>query len=123
MIESPQNDTFKKLLSLTSSKGLKDEGLFLLSGEKLIRDTLTNAKKFETDTNNDTFRRKCEDRLFQGQKTAKWNEIRGRAAMSDAWPLHRPDALDVLKTKAINEGQWRDLGDSVEKGPFMLKYA
>jgi hypothetical protein len=88
-------------------------------GEKLIRDTLTNAKKFETDTNNDTFRRKCEDRLFQGQKTAKWNEIKRRAAMSDAWPLHRPDdALDVLKTKAINEGQWRDLGDSVEKGPF-----
>ena len=87
-------------------------------GEKLVRDTLTNAKKFETDTNNDTFRRKCEDRLFQGQKTAKWNEIKRRAAMADSWPLHRPDALDVLKTKAINEGHWRDLGDSVEKGPF-----
>ena len=36
MIESAQNETFKKLLSLTSSKGLKEEGLFLLSGEKLI---------------------------------------------------------------------------------------
>ena len=40
IIESPQNDTFKKLLSLTSSKGLKEEGLFLLSGEKLIREFL-----------------------------------------------------------------------------------
>ncbi|MFA4993952.1 MAG: RNA methyltransferase [Bdellovibrionales bacterium] len=40
MIESAQNDTFKKLLSLTSSKGLKEEGLFLLSGEKLIREFL-----------------------------------------------------------------------------------
>jgi len=40
MIESTQNDTFKKLLSLTSSKGLKEEGLFLLSGEKLIREFL-----------------------------------------------------------------------------------
>ena len=40
MIESSQNDTFKKLLSLTSAKGLKEEGLFLLSGEKLIREFL-----------------------------------------------------------------------------------
>ncbi|MFA5040142.1 MAG: RNA methyltransferase [Bdellovibrionales bacterium] len=40
MLESAQNDTFKKLLSLTSSKGLKEEGLFLLSGEKLIREFL-----------------------------------------------------------------------------------
>ncbi len=39
-IESPQNDTYKKLLSLASSKGLKKEGLFLLSGEKLIREFL-----------------------------------------------------------------------------------
>lgn len=40
MIESTQNDTFKRFLSLTSSKGLKEEGLFLLSGEKLIREFL-----------------------------------------------------------------------------------
>jgi TrmH family RNA methyltransferase len=39
-IESPQNDTYKKLLSLTNSRGLKKEGLFLLSGEKLIREFL-----------------------------------------------------------------------------------
>ena len=40
MIESAQNGTFKKLLSLTSSKGLKEEGSFLLCGEKLIREFL-----------------------------------------------------------------------------------
>src|SRR5580698_262810 len=40
MIESAQNETFKKLLSLTSAKGLKEEGLFLLCGEKLIREFL-----------------------------------------------------------------------------------
>ena len=40
IIESAQNETFKKLLSLTSSKGLKEEGLFLLSGEKLVREFL-----------------------------------------------------------------------------------
>ncbi len=42
MLESPQNETFKRLLSLTTSKGLKDEGHFLLSGEKLIREFLKN---------------------------------------------------------------------------------
>lgn len=42
MIESPHNETFKKLLSLTSSKGLKEEGRFLLSGEKLIAEFLKN---------------------------------------------------------------------------------
>jgi len=40
LIESAQNDTFKKILSLTVSKGLKEEGLFLLSGEKLVREFL-----------------------------------------------------------------------------------
>ncbi len=40
MIESRSNPTYKKLLSLTTSKGLKEEGLFLLSGEKLIREFL-----------------------------------------------------------------------------------
>lgn len=39
-IESHKNETFKSLLSLTGSKGLKKEGLFLLSGEKLIREFL-----------------------------------------------------------------------------------
>jgi hypothetical protein len=87
-------------------------------GEKLVRDTLASAKKFEAETTTDVFRRKCEERLFQGQKIAKWTEIKRRAAMHDSWPLHRPDALDALRTRAINEGHWRDLGDSVEKGPF-----
>ncbi|MDR3423891.1 MAG: RNA methyltransferase [Alphaproteobacteria bacterium] len=40
LIESAQNATFKKLLSLTASKGLKEEGLFLLCGEKLVREFL-----------------------------------------------------------------------------------
>jgi TrmH family RNA methyltransferase len=43
-IESPHNDTFKKLLGLTSAKGLKQEALFILSGEKLIREFLHQPK-------------------------------------------------------------------------------
>jgi hypothetical protein len=41
-IESPQNATFRKLLSLTSAKGLKKEGLFLLSGAILVEEFLKN---------------------------------------------------------------------------------
>jgi tRNA G18 (ribose-2'-O)-methylase SpoU len=43
-IESAQNEQFKKLLSLTVSKGLKKEGLFLLSGEDLIREFLAKPR-------------------------------------------------------------------------------
>ena len=39
-IDSPKNATFKKFLTLATAKGLKKEGLFLLSGEKLVREFL-----------------------------------------------------------------------------------
>jgi TrmH family RNA methyltransferase len=39
-IESAQNANFKKFLSLTGAKGLKKEKLFLLGGEKLVREFL-----------------------------------------------------------------------------------
>ena len=40
IVESAQNETFKRFLSLTTSKGLKEEGLFLLSGSKLVAEFL-----------------------------------------------------------------------------------
>ncbi|MCL2473530.1 MAG: RNA methyltransferase [Alphaproteobacteria bacterium] len=40
MIESSQNPVFKKVSSLAASKGIRKEGLFLLSGEKLVREFL-----------------------------------------------------------------------------------
>jgi TrmH family RNA methyltransferase len=40
IIDSAQNATFKKLLSLTTAKGLKKEKLFLLSGDTLVREFL-----------------------------------------------------------------------------------
>lgn len=39
-ISSSSNALFRKFLSLTESKGLKKEGLFLLSGESLVREFL-----------------------------------------------------------------------------------
>lgn len=41
-ISSPSNALFKKLLSLTESKGLKKENLFLLSGKQLVSEFLQN---------------------------------------------------------------------------------
>src|SRR5579862_8564199 len=43
-IESADNRTYKKLLSLTAAKGLKQEGLFLLSGENLVREFIQSPK-------------------------------------------------------------------------------
>lgn len=37
-VSSRDNDNFKKILSLTTSKGIKKESLFLLSGKKLIQE-------------------------------------------------------------------------------------
>lgn len=39
-IQSPSNETFKSFLSLTTAKGLKKEGLFLLSGKDLVSEYL-----------------------------------------------------------------------------------
>lgn len=44
LIESAQNSIFKKYQSLTTSKGIKKEKLFLLSGSKLVQEFLKNAK-------------------------------------------------------------------------------
>lgn len=40
IITSAQNENFKRFLALTAAKGLKEDELFLLSGEKLIREFL-----------------------------------------------------------------------------------
>jgi TrmH family RNA methyltransferase len=42
ILQSPAKPVFKKFLSLTTAKGLKAEGLFILSGEKLVREFLRN---------------------------------------------------------------------------------
>ena len=42
IIESARNETFRKILGLTTSKGLRKEGLLLLSGEKLVHEYLKN---------------------------------------------------------------------------------
>lgn len=87
-------------------------------GEQLIRDTLEKLQKFTNDVSSDTFRKKCEARLFGGQQTAQWSEIKRRAATLTTWQFHRPDALEVLRKTAISQDYWRDEGGYIDKGPF-----
>lgn len=87
-------------------------------GENQVRDTLKFKQKFTEDISSDTFRKKCEQRLFT-QKQMPWSEVKKRAAMNITWQWHRTDALDVLKDDLVHRDQWReDENGYIEKGPF-----
>lgn len=86
-------------------------------GEQQIRETLKGKQKFTEDITGDSFRKKCEERLFT-QKVMPWTEVRKRAAMNIKWPWHRPDALDILMGELVFKDQWREDGGFVEKPPF-----
>lgn len=87
------------------------------NGEKQVRETLKSKRKFTEDISDDSFRSKCEQRLFT-QKSMPWPEIKRRAATQPNWQWHHPDALDMLKVALIHKGQWREDGGYVEKPPF-----
>jgi len=87
------------------------------NGEKQIRETLKAKQKFTEDVNSESFRRKCEERLFT-QKVMLWSEVKKRAATNIKWPWHRMDALDALKADLVYKDQWREQGGYVEKPPF-----
>ncbi|HEY9786570.1 MAG TPA: DUF499 domain-containing protein [Candidatus Obscuribacterales bacterium] len=86
-------------------------------GEKQIRETLKAKQKFTDDVSSDSFRKKCEERLFT-QKVMPWTEIKKRAAMNTRWQWHRTDALDLLKDDLVSKDQWRENDGYVEKPPF-----
>lgn len=87
------------------------------SGEKQIVDVLKEKMKFTEEVSGDTFRKKCERRLFT-QQSMQWGEIKRRAAINTMWQWHRPDALDVLKEECLHRDIWREEGGFVDKGPF-----
>ncbi len=87
------------------------------NGEKQVREALKAKQKFTEDTQSETFRKKCEQRLFT-QQVMPWGEIRRRAAINTRWQWHIPSALDTLKTAMLLEDQWREDGGLVDKGPF-----
>lgn len=87
------------------------------NGEAQIRDTLKTKLKFTEDIDSDTFRKKCEQRLFT-QQVMDFAEVKRRSATNAQWQWHIPSALDSLKTKMLLEDAWRENGGLVDKGPF-----
>lgn len=86
-------------------------------GEHQVRETLKSKQKYTEDVASETFRKKCEQRLFT-QKLMLWSEVKKRAATNTSWQWHRTDALDLLKNEMVFKDQWREQGNYVEKGPF-----
>lgn len=86
-------------------------------GEEQVREVLKEKMKFAEDVSGETFRKKCEQRLFT-QQSMPWNEIKRRAATNPAWQWHLPSALDDLKADCLFRDAWREQGGFVDKGPF-----
>lgn len=87
------------------------------TGEGQVLEVLKAKMKFTEDVATDTFRKKCEKRLFT-QQSMQFNEIRRRAATNTGWQWHRADALEALKADCIYKGNWREQDGFVDKGPF-----
>lgn len=86
--------------------------------ERQIRRTLLDNQKFSEEAANDTWVKKAQDRLFDGQNPAPWNEIKKRAAMKTEWQLHHPNLLEDIRQYAERLGKWRAEGSAVRHGPF-----
>ncbi|CAN5217344.1 DUF499 domain-containing protein [soil metagenome] len=87
------------------------------NGEQQIRQALAAKQKFTDDTGSDTFRKKCEQRLFT-QQQMPYAEIKRRAAMNPKWQWHIPSALETLRANLVLADQWREDGGLIDKGPF-----
>jgi len=120
---SAVKETFVKLYYPTG-KGLLDANIVMefkandYNGEKQIRQTLIDKRKFTEDITSDVFRKYVEQKLFGNQKSLPWTDIKKRSATNTDWIWHKPEALDQFKDKMISEDQWRESGGWIEKGPF-----
>ncbi|WP_319419735.1 DUF499 domain-containing protein [Pleurocapsa sp. FMAR1] len=85
----------------------------LFDGEALIRNTLEKAHKFTKDIASETFRKKCQARLFAGQKTSSWNEVKRCAATQTDWNFDHPKALEELKKQMLEQEVWVDEGGAI----------
>jgi len=120
---SAVKETFVKLYYPTK-RGLLDANFLMhfegneYNGEKQIRQTLLDKRKFTEDIASETFRKYVEQKLFDTQKSMPWNDVKRRAATNTDWIWHKPDALDQLKDALVSKDLWRESGGWVEIGPF-----
>jgi len=87
------------------------------NGEQQVIELLKEKMKFTEEVEGETFRLKCEQRLFTTE-SLPWIEIKKRAASNPKWQWHHPVALDALKAKCIMKDIWRSQGGYIDKGPF-----
>jgi hypothetical protein len=90
------------------------------SGEATIRKTLEGVQKFTTKIDDDSFRSRAEGRLFGSSDTrvVLWSDLKRNAAVNTNWPLHKPSALDDLRSDCARRGLWREEGNHIRRGPF-----
>ncbi|MDY0042892.1 MAG: DUF499 domain-containing protein, partial [Desulforhabdus sp.] len=115
-------ETFTILFFPTESGLMKADFLMkfegnVYRGEQQVIDLTREKMKFTEDISGETFRKKCEKRLFT-QQSMPWNEIKKRAAANPKWQWHRTDALDSLKDECLHKDIWREEGGFIDKGPF-----
>lgn len=120
---SAVKETFVKIYYPTK-RGLLDANFLMhfegndYNGERQIRQTLLEKRKFTEDIASETFRKYVEQKLFGSQKSMPWNDVKKRAATNTDWIWHKPDALDQLKDDLVKKDLWRESGGWVEIGPF-----
>jgi len=118
-------ETFDQLVYPSVNSSLRAGSIDLAfagntSGEATIKQTLKTVRKFTTDISEDSFRTLAEARLIGANDggVALWSDVKRAAATRTDWPLHKPSALEDLKTEAIRRDLWRSEGNYVRKGPF-----
>ena len=122
---SALKETFDQLVYPSVNSSLRAGSIDLAfagntNGEATIKQTLMTVRKFTTEISEDSFRTLAEARLFGATNggVALWSDVKRAAATRSDWPLHKPSALEDLKTDAQRRDLWRDEGNYVRKGPF-----
>jgi hypothetical protein len=118
-------EAFDHLVYPSINSSLRSTGVDLAfaenqSVEATIRHTLETANKFTAAITEENFRRRVESKLFggDGAQTVLWSDLERAAAVRSDWPLHKPSALEDLKSDCLERGLWREEGNHIRRGPF-----
>lgn len=102
-ISSTTNSLFKKFLSLTEAKGLKKEGLFLLSGKNLTQEFLRNpGLKIESEIWMEGQTPQCPAKLQVKLSKALFEEVDVLGTKSPIFVLQQPEIQEWNFTKPPN---------------------